>query len=125
MPGEITITPNMSIEKGSFRHAPSLAQFQEDMASDERSADIQSIPTTAAGTAINFSSSLTGPAVGYWRNLDDENFVDIGRQVAGVFYACDRIEPGATYPIKIATLSLFALADTAPVALEHDFVASS
>ncbi len=82
---------------------------------------IQSIPTTAGGTAITLGGLLIANAGwSIFRNLDDTNFVEIGVVVAATFYALIRIGPGGFWQGEMNQSNApYARADTAAVNLEY------
>lgn len=96
-----------------------VASFTCDLNSDIVAGNTQSIPTTAAGTAIVLSAGLSAGAVAFFRNLDGTNYLEIGRQVGGTFYEVAKLGPGMPALIPIASTGLYARSNTSACKLYH------
>lgn len=79
-----------------------------------------SIPTTAAGTAITFAATIGTLGWCRFENLADPvatptQYVEFGRQVAGVFYGVFKVNPGQAIalPISCTTSQLYGRANAA------------
>ena len=75
----------------------------------------QSIPTTAAGTAITLGG-VTTAGVCYFRNLDANNYIELGVQSGGVFYPTVKLKPGEPAAFRHAGTP-YARANSAAVLL--------
>jgi hypothetical protein len=57
--------------------------------------DEQSVPTTAAGTAVPYGAvSGATPGEIIFKNVDLVNYIEVGQQVSGTFYPFARMDPG-------------------------------
>ena len=123
MANEISGNFSVSVQNGALVTQRSHS-FTADQALGRLSGATQSIPTTAAGTALGFNAGLTTSGVGWFVNLDTTNFVEIGVQVAGTFYPLCRINGGAVgkkegYAFRLSQgVTVYARADTGAVVLE-------
>lgn len=80
---------------------------------------VQSVPTTAAGTALGIGLVTT---VGwmYAQNLDGSNYVEIGVQVTGTFYPLVKLKAGEVALFRVsAAATPYARANTAAVNLAY------
>lgn len=110
-----------TIAKGSMSYAKTFPSQQFDMSGTDYSAGVQSIPTTAGGTAVAVAAAVGTYGYAHFTNLDSSNYVDLGVQVSGTFYPFMRVMPGKTSPpilLSMAAGALYALAHTAAVELE-------
>lgn len=114
MADEITMTASLSIRQS----ATGLNQtFSRNTSLDltasppNMSPGIVEIGTTHE--AISFGDVAAAGGVAWVQNLDDTNFVSIGRDVAASFYGTIRIPPLTGYPIVVDNTALYAKADTA------------
>jgi hypothetical protein len=79
--------------------------------------DVQTIPTTAAGTAIILGGVST-PGLGVFVNLDSTNYIEIGIQVTGVFYPFLKVAALlSSGPSWLGTSAPYARANTNSVRL--------
>lgn len=77
---------------------------------------VQSIGTTYEQIVVPAEIATAGCV--YFRNLDDTNYVEIGREVSAAFYPFIKLKPGEVMVGRMATNSFFAKANTAAVNLE-------
>lgn len=54
------------------------------------------------------------------QNLDDTNFVEIGRDVSATFYGVVRVEAGEVAVFRLSQATIYAQADTAAVRLWYN-----
>ena len=88
------------------------------LTSSIRAQGAQNIGTTYEAIDLASVASDGGPA--YFYNRDDENFVEIGLEIAAAFVPVITIPPQtAAYLPGVADKDLFAQADTAAVDLEY------
>jgi hypothetical protein len=120
---EISITVSGRYEKGYLKDSFGVSGFQITMAGDQDSKITQSIPTTAGGTALAVNSGITSKGIFFFRNLEPEdgNFVDVGvRDGSSNFIGMIRLMPGEFTVGRLKpSATIYALADTAAVLLEH------
>lgn len=90
-----------------------------DMAGTIIARDVKSVPTTAAGTALDLASIST-QGFAHFINLDATNFIEIGVQVSGTFYPFVKLKAGEACLLPLGTSAPYARADTSAVNL--DFV---
>ena len=125
MANEITITTGLVATSGSFLVQHSTLTKQATLTTATRSLNTQSIPTTAAGTALVIAAGVAAAGGWAWfRNLDTTNYVAIGVQVAGAFYPLARLNAGEACVFRLGVITPYALANTAAVILEHDIMST-
>src|SRR6478672_1713221 len=118
MANEIQASFSLAVNNGALIDSKQFS-FQADQALARENKVVQSIPTTAAGTALTFSSGVTTLGTAYFINLDATNFVEVGVQVAGTFYPVARMKGGVVGKKEGAMFRLvpgvtyYARADTA------------
>lgn len=79
----------------------------------------QSIPTTAAGTALDLGS-VAANGVCWLQNCDAANYVEVGVQVSGAFYPLIKLKAGEAWPIRVSTgVTPYARANTSAVVLKQ------
>jgi hypothetical protein len=113
---EISITAGLTVNKGSLQ-LNRTAGTQASMAGTHFDAKAQSVGT-GAHELLNISADIAAAGYCYLRNLDAENYVDIGVDVGGVFYPLLRLKAGEVAVVRFAIKDIYALASTADVALE-------
>jgi hypothetical protein len=121
MADEITAALTLKVANGNADFSRQIFETNFDQSAVGGNGGIMSVPTTAAGTAIPLGS-LSGGNLGwaYFRNTDPTNFVEIGVQVAGTFYAFGKLPPGEFTLIQLnVTNAPYARADTAAVEMEY------
>lgn len=124
MADEITIGASIRAIKGNLRFERAIQNQKVTMAGDAYSATVQSIATTAAGTAVTVTGAFGTPGYTFLRNLDGTNYVEIGRQVSSTFYPVCRLNAGEFALLRLATSTseLYARANTSAVLLEIGIV---
>lgn len=118
MADEITVVAGLRVTKDNLKLEHSTLQNTFTMSGDARSSNTQSIPTTAAGTALTFAAAVTTAGWAFFRNLDATNFVEIGVQVAGTFYPVIKLKAGEYGVCRFSVLTLYARSDTAATLLD-------
>ena len=112
----ITTQSGIQISKGSLSVQFPLVSQTRTMTGNRVIRNVQAVGTTHEALVVG---DLVSAGTAYFTNLDATNFVQIGVEVAATFYPVIKIEAGKTEgPFRIATLSLFAKADTAAVNLD-------
>lgn len=121
MAGEIIVTAGLRLANGdldSTNIGPDTFSITQNTAAPVRVAGSQSIGF-AAHEALTVTD-LTTLGVGYLRNRDDTNFVEVGLDVGGTFYPLLRINANEAYPVRFSqSATVYAKADTAAVILER------
>lgn len=117
MAEEITYSVQVRAVKANIEVERKYLNKLVTMAGDAYSAQVQSIPTTASGTAIVVAAAVGTEGYAVFINQDDINFVQIGAEDSGTFYPVIKLLAGqaALFPLAI---SPYAVADTAAVLLE-------
>ena len=117
MSNEIKLTISASITNGNLTDSFSPGQISITQTTARIQKGTQSIPTTAAGTAITLGG-VTTAGVCYFRNLDANNYIELGVQSGGVFYATVKLKPGETAAFRHAGTP-YARANTAAAVLQY------
>lgn len=118
MSSEINIQGSININKG-FLSLVRTANYEADMTGTHCSLVAQSIGTTAEPLDIDADVATAGA---FWfRNLDDTNFVTVGTwdAVHSTYTPLIKLFPGEVASGRLATTTVYAVADTASVVLEH------
>ena len=118
MADEITVNVKLAVNKGSLVQRFESGSLTFDMTGSVAAGGVSSIPTTAAGTALNVGSVSTA-GWAYLRNTDDTNFVEVGVQVAGTFYPAIKLKAGEAGVVRLGTNSPYARANTLAVNLQY------
>jgi hypothetical protein len=115
---EITHTGQLQVTKGSLAYSRS-ATYKATLtdANGLNSEGAKSIPTTAAGTALPMGD-VTTAGMSFFRNLDANNYIELGVQVAGTFYPFAKLKPGEVFTGRLGTVAPYARANTAAAVLE-------
>lgn len=120
MAQEIQIDIVMQVTKG-FLSIDKRPSYTVDMAGTHHGNNAQTIGTSDEILAINSDVATAG--IGYFRNLDATNYVDVGvHDGGGTFIAFARLFPGQAALVPLATLAVYAKAHTAAVVLEFDII---
>lgn len=119
----IQISATLHVNKGSLNRSIQLPPLNLAMSGTTRSGLAQTIGTTS--TALDFGTGFTSPGYGFFRNLDAENFIEIGVEDSGpTFIPMLRLNPGEYALVRLATATIFARADTDPALLDFEFFAA-
>jgi hypothetical protein len=119
MASEIAVNQRITATKGSITRTRNRS-FNADWTTATYAGTVQSIPTTAAGTALAFTGVTTG-GWAYFINNDATNYVEIGVQTGGTtFLPLVKLLPGEMALLRLAVLTVFARANTAAVLLEYE-----
>jgi len=111
MANEITVSGSLSVAKGNLgAESLAISTFRATMAGNKVTKAVQSIPTTAGGTAIKLGDLASA---GYYimKNLDPTNYVELLDSVSGTKFG--QIDPGGF------ALGKFSSNVTAPAAISH------
>lgn len=119
MADEGKINWTLTVAKGVGLSKQHTLSFDVSAAAPAAAGLAQIIGTAAGGEAINLGDVATN-GVGYFKNTDSANYVEIGVQVGGTFYPVRRLLAGEAFPDRIAPGAvLYARANTASVVLEY------
>lgn len=121
---EITVTSGITINEtnGLVVQIPNASHTDDfDTAKPVRAAGSPVIGF-ATHQAIPSTGVTAAGGVGYWHNVDDTNYVEVGIEVASVFYPVWKILPGERYPFRAGVLTYFAQANTGSVRLDYMIV---
>lgn len=118
MAGEITLTAKIAVLKGSLVQRFDPGTLTLDMSGTTGDGAIQSIPTTAAGTALDVSA-LTTAGWSYFCNTDSTYYIEVGVQVAGTFYPFMKLKAGEACVLRLGTNAPYARANTSAAPLQY------
>jgi len=117
MANEISYQFQMRLSNGGLTDAYSIGGLSADQGVQGLVRNVQTISTGAGGDALDLGSVVTnGWAI--FSNLDSTNFVEVGIQIGGTFYAFLKLKGGEQAgPLRLGTAAPYARADTASVKL--------
>ena len=118
MADEITYSVRLSAVKGDINIKREHCNGLVTMTGDAYSARVQSIPTTAGGTALSIAAAVGTPGLAIVINQDATNYVDLGVENGGTFYPAIKLKPGEGNFIRFGSELAHARADTGAVLLE-------
>ena len=125
MANEISISTRLYAKKSFLNVDHNVGTVTADLSGSTSAAGIVSIPTTAGGTALSLDG-ITTATMGYafFRNIDATNYIEIGVQVGGTFYALVKLKAGEVALLRMnQTNPPYALANTAAVVLQFTILA--
>ena len=125
MANEISISTRLLAKKSFLNVDHNVGTVTADLSGSTSAAGIVSIPTTAGGTALSLDG-ITTATMGYafFRNIDATNYIEIGVQVGGTFYALVKLKAGEVALLRMnQTNPPYALANTAAVVLQFTILA--
>jgi len=117
MANELTITGSLRFIKGSSKFERNPGTLQFDVSGSPFAAGAQSI-----GTATHEAIAMNDVATAGWyffRNLDQTNYVEVGKDVGGTFHAFLKLEPNETSTGRLALNAPYAKANTGACVLEY------
>ena len=126
MANEISISTRLYAKKSFLNVDHNVGTVTADLSGSTCAAGIVSIPTTAGGTALSLDG-ITTATMGYafFRNIDATNYIEIGVQVGGTFYALVKLKAGEVALLRMnQTNPPYALANTATVVLQFTILAN-
>jgi hypothetical protein len=117
MANEIYVNTNFKADKSnlSVQHQRTI---NATLSGTVYAAGAPSIPTTSTGTALAMGS-VTTAGWSYMVNTDATNYVEVGIQQGGVFYAFVKLKPGEYWVGRLGTNAPYARANTAAVVLQY------
>ena len=117
MANEITINLSISAVKGFLSAYRAVQPLRVTLAGTRYSAGVQSIGF-AAHEAVVIGSDVGTEGYAWFRNLDADNYVQLGRDVSGTFYPLVKLKPGEAAILRLATDAVYAQAAVGAVNLE-------
>ncbi len=117
MANEITVSCSMKVVNGNMRFDRKINSVQVDQAAVGSNGGVQEIGFAAHEVIALGDLGTLGYVI--LRNLDDTNFVEIGRDIAAAFQSFASLKPGEPQLFRFAAgVVPYAQADTAAVDLE-------
>lgn len=118
MSNEVNYSISLAAVKSTLSIKREYMRKTADVAGDAYSAQVQSIPTTAEGTAVTVATAVGTPGFAMFVNLDATNFVTLGCKPAATYYPFITLKAGEACLLRLTDTTFHALADTAAVLLE-------
>jgi len=118
MANEISYTLQANLSNSGLIDNFSSGSLSADQANARMIRNVQQIGTTAGGEALQMGD-VTGNGIAIFKNLDDTNFVEIGRSISAAFEAFLRLLPGESALLRLSTTAPYAKADTSAVELDY------
>jgi hypothetical protein len=117
---EIKYSMSFAVTNGSLSDSYNASGLMADQASAAIVRNVQTIAVASAqGDALVLGGVAT-PGLGFFANLDDANFIEIGIRVSGTFYPFLKLLKGQQAgPVWMGTTGLYAKADTGNVKLMY------
>ncbi len=126
MADEISVSTRLYARNGFLLVDHNVGTIAVDMSGTTYASGAVEYSTTAAGTAISLDGVTTG-TMGYafFRNLDATNYIEIGVQVLGTFYAFTKLLAGEVAIVRMNQSNApYARANTASVRLAYSILAA-
>ncbi len=126
MANEISVVTRLYARNGFLLVDHNVGSVAVSMTGTTYASGAVEYPTTAAGTAISLDG-VTTATMGYafFRNLDATNYIEIGIQTGGVFYAFAKLLAGEVAVVRLnQTNAPYARANTASVRLAYSILAA-
>ncbi len=126
MANEISVSTRLYARNGFLVSDNNVGTIAVDMSGTTYASGAVEYSTTANGTAISLDGITIGTAgYAFFRNLDATNYIEIGIQVGGTFYAFAKLLAGEVAIIRInQTNAPYARANTASVRLAYTILAA-
>jgi len=116
MANELTFQFQTNLSNGELKDQHSSNSISVDQTTAKLVRNVQTVGTAAAGEALDMGD-LASAGYAIFVNLDDTNFVEIGRSIGGSFEEFLKVEPGEQALCRLATATPYAKADTSDVEL--------
>lgn len=115
MSNEITYQFQILLNNGRLKDQYSSSSIA---ASQSTAALVRNVETisNAAHSALDLAGVST-PGFMVVQNLDPTNYIEVGIDVGGTFYAFLKLKPGEQGMVRLGTTAPYALANTAPAKL--------
>jgi hypothetical protein len=114
MANEITLSATLQLSNGLLTPSARAQRIQADQSAANANAGTQSIGTTHESIDMGGVSSA---GYCYIRNIDDDNFIEIGLEVSAAFAPFAKLLPGEVALFR-AGGTLYAKADTAAATID-------
>lgn len=118
MANEITYSVSLQAVKDNISVKREHLNKTVTLTGDAYSSQTQSIPTTAAGTAVTVAAAVGTPGFSVFVNQDKTNYVELGVENAGTFYPFATLKAGEACLMRLTDTTFHAVANTAAVILE-------
>jgi len=120
MAGVIQIQLGLSLTNGNLKVNVPTQNVSLVQAGSHSGAAVVDVTTTAA--ALVFPSGIATAGYGYFQNLDPTNYLQLGVEVSSTFYPLVQIPPLGVALIPLATLTVYAKANTATCQLLYNLL---
>jgi hypothetical protein len=100
MADEIKLTINSRVVNGDFKDRWDMGQLSLDQAAQGALSGVIDVGTTAEDLDVG---DVATPGILILRNLDDTNYVEIGKDVSASFEAIAKLKPGYPAVLPIAS----------------------
>lgn len=117
MAEEITYSTRISIDNGNLVDAFQVNGLAIDMAGSHYCRQTQTIGYVME-EILDINGDIATPGMAFFRNHDDTNYVTIGVLHSAVFVPMFLLLPGEVVTGRLATLNVYAQADSGSVVLE-------
>jgi hypothetical protein len=121
MANEITVGGSLSLTNGNLDRQITIPDLSPDQASAIAMSNVQSIPTTAAGTAIDVAD-VANQGWALLKNNDATNYIELGIQTGGVFFPFAKLLPSEWCLTRLAVTTAFARANTGACELDYSLL---
>lgn len=115
MANEITVMASLSVSNSGYDDSRNIRRLLVDQENIEGISGVQVVPTNYMQLK---KGSVTDNGYVFIRNLDDENFVQIGIEVASAFEPFAKLMPGEVILMR-ASQDLYVQADTANILIDY------
>ena len=125
MASEISVTTRLYAKKSFLVVDNNVGTINADLSGSTSASGIVSIPTSAGGTALSLDG-ITTATMGYafFRNIDATNYIEIGVQVGGTFYALVKLKAGEVALLRMnQTNAPYARANGTAANLQYTILA--
>lgn len=118
MADEITLRWNWTVEKGNLKDRVSFDSqtITLNTASPAMASGVMIAGTTYEAVPLG---DLTTPRLGYFKNLDATNYIEVGLEVSSAFYPFLRLKAGQHHPVLLGATAIFVKANTAACKFEY------
>lgn len=116
MANEITYQNSLYLRNGNLVDTYASGSLTATQAVAGLIRNVQSIPTTAGGTALDLGSVVT-PGWSIFVNTDATNYIEVGSFSGGTFYPVLKLLPGEVQSVRLAIAAPYARANTTAVGL--------
>lgn len=117
MANEIKLSVNVRVVNGDYKNRFDMGQLSIDQAAQGAQSGVIDVGTTAEDLPVG---DVSTPGLLILKNLDDTNFVEIGKSVSATFEKMGRLKPGDPLVMRVAAgVTLQLKADTAACNVQY------